>query len=243
MADSGLERYVLNSVTLFIEGFNWLIFTQGCTYLYFIFMITDLRQLQGGRQFTLKHPLTSYITAVLVCLGSTVVTGLLTGTPAIPLDSSTNYIAIFVIWYVIFFIPKGFAISRYTPLYQTGEFFTRIRRVAQICRGINMATGIIPKIIVGTFKAQGSIFMSRMVLHLIKRNDTAKEAKYHVFPATFKWCLYASMLLVLWEEQLLPFSATYDIKYLRFGLIMFMANMHYDALNGLEAAASAIFLR
>ncbi|XP_032519793.2 trimeric intracellular cation channel type 1B.1 [Danaus plexippus] len=179
----------------------------------------------GAQAFSRKHPLSCWLSTMLVIFsGGMVVNGLL-GEPILaPLKNTPQLVIGTVTWYIVFYTPFeiGYKVAKFLPVKITAAAMKEIYRAKKVYDGVSHAAKLYPNayiimIIVGTLKGNGAGF-TKLVERLIRGawTPTAMETMQPSFYT--KASLVASIIFVL-DKKTDLISAPHALVY--FGIVIF----------------------
>ncbi|XP_026320606.1 trimeric intracellular cation channel type 1B.1 [Hyposmocoma kahamanoa] len=179
----------------------------------------------GAQAFSRKHPLSCWLSTMLVIFaGGMVVNGLL-GEPILaPLKNTPQLVIGTVTWYIVFYTPfdVGYKVAKFLPVKVVASAMKEIYRAKKVYDGVSHAGKLYPNayvimIIIGTLKGNGAGF-TRLVERLIRGawTPTAMETMQPSFYT--KASLVASIIFVL-DKKTDIISAPHALVY--FGIVIF----------------------
>ncbi|KAJ0174216.1 hypothetical protein K1T71_010362 [Dendrolimus kikuchii] len=179
----------------------------------------------GAQAFSRKHPLSCWLSTMLVIFaGGMVVNGLL-GEPILaPLKNTPQLVIGTVTWYIVFYTPfdVGYKVAKFLPVKVVASAMKEIYRAKKVYDGVSHAGKLYPNayvimIIVGTLKGNGAGF-TKLVERLIRGawTPTAMETMQPSFYT--KASLVASVIFVL-DKKTDLISAPHALVY--FGIVIF----------------------
>ncbi|XP_026763217.1 trimeric intracellular cation channel type 1B.1 [Galleria mellonella] len=179
----------------------------------------------GAQAFSRKHPLSCWLSTMLVIFaGGMVVNGLL-GEPILaPLKNTPQLVIGTVTWYVVFYTPfdVGYKVAKFLPVKVVASAMKEIYRAKKVYDGVTHAAKLYPNayvimIIIGTLKGNGAGF-TKLVERLIRGawTPTAMETMQPSFYT--KASLVASVIFVL-DKKTDLISAPHALVY--FGIVIF----------------------
>ncbi|KAL4712601.1 hypothetical protein ACJJTC_007196 [Scirpophaga incertulas] len=179
----------------------------------------------GAQAFSRKHPLSCWLSTMLVIFaGGMVVNGLL-GEPILaPLKNTPQLVIGTVTWYIVFYTPfdVGYKVAKFLPVKIVASAMKEIYRAKKVYDGVSHAGKLYPNayvimIIIGTLKGNGAGF-TRLVERLIRGawTPTAMETMQPSFYT--KASLVASVIFVL-DKKTDLISAPHALVY--FGIVIF----------------------
>ncbi|CAH0401325.1 unnamed protein product [Chilo suppressalis] len=179
----------------------------------------------GAQAFSRKHPLSCWLsTMLMIFAGGMVVNGLL-GEPILaPLKNTPQLVIGTVTWYIVFYTPfdVGYKVAKFLPVKVVAAAMKEIYRAKKVYDGVSHAGKLYPNayvimIIVGTLKGNGAGF-TRLLERLIRGawTPTAMETMQPSFYT--KASLVASVIFVL-DKKTDLISAPHALVY--FGIVIF----------------------
>lgn len=179
----------------------------------------------GAQAFSRKHPLSCWLSTMLVIFaGGMVVNGLLGEPMLAPLKNTPQLIIGTVTWYLVFYTPfdVGYKVAKFLPVKVVASAMKEIYRAKKVYDGVSHAAKLYPNayvimIIVGTLKGNGAGF-TKLVERLIRGawTPTAMETMQPSFYT--KASLVASIIFVL-DKKTDLISAPHALVY--FGIVIF----------------------
>lgn len=179
----------------------------------------------GAQAFSRKHPLSCWLSTMLVIFaGGMVVNGLLGEPMLAPLKNTPQLVIGTVTWYLVFYTPfdVGYKVAKFLPVKVVASAMKEIYRAKKVYDGVTHAAKLYPNayvimIIVGTLKGNGAGF-TKLVERLIRGawTPTAMETMQPSFYT--KASLVASIIFVL-DKKTDLISAPHALVY--FGIVIF----------------------
>ncbi|KAJ8717151.1 hypothetical protein PYW07_005724 [Mythimna separata] len=179
----------------------------------------------GAQAFSRKHPLSCWLSTMLVIFaGGMVVNGLLGEPMLAPLKNTPQLVIGTVTWYLVFYTPfdVGYKVAKFLPVKVVASAMKEIYRAKKVYDGVSHAAKLYPNayvimIIVGTLKGNGAGF-TKLVERLIRGawTPTAMETMQPSFYT--KASLIASIIFVL-DKKTDLISAPHALVY--FGIVIF----------------------
>ncbi|PZC83752.1 hypothetical protein B5X24_HaOG206909 [Helicoverpa armigera] len=179
----------------------------------------------GAQAFSRKHPLSCWLSTMLVIFaGGMVVNGLLGEPMLAPLKNTPQLVIGTVTWYLVFYTPfdVGYKVAKFLPVKVVASAMKEIYRAKKVYDGVSHAAKLYPNayvimIIVGTLKGNGAGF-TKLVERLIRGawTPTAMETMQPSFYT--KASLVASIIFVL-DKKTDLISAPHAFVY--FGIVIF----------------------
>ncbi|XP_038211590.1 trimeric intracellular cation channel type 1B.1 [Zerene cesonia] len=179
----------------------------------------------GAQAFSRKHPLSCWLSTMLVIFAGGMVANGLLGEPILaPLKNTPQLIIGTITWYVVFYTPfdVGYKVAKFLPVKVTAAAMKEIYRAKKVYDGVSHAAKLYPNayiimIVVGTLKGNGAGF-TKLVERLIRGawTPTAMETMQPSFYT--KASLVASIIFVL-DKKTDLISAPHALVY--FGIVIF----------------------
>ncbi|CAH0590408.1 unnamed protein product [Chrysodeixis includens] len=179
----------------------------------------------GAQTFSRKHPLSCWLSTMLVIFaGGMVVNGLLGEPMLAPLKNTPQLVIGTVTWYLVFYTPfdVGYKVAKFLPVKVAASAMKEIYRAKKVYDGVSHAAKLYPNayvimIIVGTLKGNGAGF-TKLIERLIRGawTPTAMETMQPSFYT--KASLVASIIFVL-DKKTDLISAPHALVY--FGIVIF----------------------
>lgn len=176
--------------------------------------------------FHKRHPLSCYISSMLLCFGGGMIAHLILGEPILSDFKSHQGLALASLcWYLVFFSPFDvfYKFIKFTPVKVVISVMKEVLRVRKVYDGVAHALHIYPNsyvivVLVGCMKGAGSGFL--VVVDRFNRGFYMPNANEILHP-TFasKACFLASILFTLERKTLLP-SFTRNILF--FAVVVFI---------------------
>nr|XP_002761913.2 trimeric intracellular cation channel type A isoform X2 [Callithrix jacchus] len=180
---------------------------------YFIVSILYLKYEPGAVELSRRHPMASWLCAMLHCFGSYILADLLLGEPLIDYFSNNSSILLAsAVWYLIFFCPLDlfYKCVCFLPVKLIFVAMKEVVRVRKIAVGIHHAHhhyhhGWFVMIATGWVKGSGVALMSNFeqLLRGVWKPET-NEILHMSFPT--KASLYGAILFTLQQTRWLPVS-------------------------------------
>ncbi|PNI50734.1 TMEM38A isoform 1 [Pan troglodytes] len=180
---------------------------------YFIVSILYLKYEPGAVELSRRHPIASWLCAMLHCFGSYILADLLLGEPLIDYFSNNSSILLAsAVWYLIFFCPMDlfYKCVCFLPVKLIFVAMKEVVRVRKIAVGIHHAHhhyhhGWFVMIATGWVKGSGVALMSNFeqLLRGVWKPET-NEILHMSFPT--KASLYGAILFTLQQTRWLPVS-------------------------------------
>ncbi|CAG9795670.1 unnamed protein product [Diatraea saccharalis] len=179
----------------------------------------------GAQAFSRKHPLSCWLSTMLVIFAGGMVANGLLGEPILaPLKNTPQLVIGTVTWYIVFYTPfdVGYKVAKFLPVKVVAAAMKEIYRAKKVYDGVSHAAKLYPNayvimIIVGTLKGNGAGF-SKLLERLIRGawTPTAMETMQPSFYT--KASLVASVIFVL-DKKTDLISAPHALVY--FGIVIF----------------------
>ncbi|KAL1449200.1 hypothetical protein WDU94_000419 [Cyamophila willieti] len=188
----------------------------------------------GAQTFSRKHPLSCWLSTMLVIFSGGMVAGALLGEPILaPLKNTQQLMIGTAVWYVVFYTPFdiGYKACKFLPVKILFSGMKEIYRCKKIHDGVTHAAKLYPSayiimIIIGTLKGNGAGFI-KLLERLIRGvwTPTAMEFMQPSFPT--KSSIVASIIFVL-DKKTDLISAPHALVY--FGIVIFFIYFKLSSL-------------
>ncbi|XP_072942735.1 trimeric intracellular cation channel type 1B.1 [Epargyreus clarus] len=179
----------------------------------------------GAQAFSRKHPLSCWLSTMLVIFAGGMVANGLLGEPMLaPLKNTPQLIIGTITWYVVFYTPfdVGYKVAKFLPVKVVASAMKEIYRAKKVYDGVTHAAKLYPNayiimVIIGTLKGNGAGF-TKLIERLIRGawTPTAMETMQPSFYT--KASLVASVIFVL-DKKTDLISAPHALVY--FGIVIF----------------------
>ncbi|XP_023954437.1 trimeric intracellular cation channel type 1B.1 [Bicyclus anynana] len=179
----------------------------------------------GAQAFSRKHPLSCWLSTMLVIFAGGMVANGLLGEPILaPLKNTPQLVIGTVTWYVVFYTPfdVGYKVAKFLPVKVVAAAMKEIYRAKKVYDGVSHAAKLYPNayiimVIIGTLKGNGAGF-TKLLERLIRGawTPTAMETMQPSFYT--KASLVASVIFVL-DKKTDIISAPHALVY--FGIVIF----------------------
>ncbi|KAH3848887.1 trimeric intracellular cation channel type 1B.1-like [Dreissena polymorpha] len=188
----------------------------------------------GGQQlFHRRHPLSTWLSSMLVCFAGSIIANILLGEPAItPFKDHRDVLTATAVWYAVFYSPFDivYKLAKLLPFKLAISTLKEVQRANKVYSAVNHTAKLYPNayliiVVIGTVKGSGSYLMKnfeRLVRGLwIPGNN-------EILTPTFatKACLVASIVFLL--ERLNYIAAPHPLIY--FGVVIFFVYFKISAL-------------
>ncbi|KAI5709378.1 hypothetical protein M8J76_016726 [Diaphorina citri] len=189
----------------------------------------------GAQTFSRKHPLSCWLSTMLVIFAGGMVAGGLLGEPILAPLKNTQQLVIATAVYVVFYTPFdiGYKASKFLPVKILFSGMKEIYRCKKIHDGVTHAAKLYPSayiimIIIGTLKGNGAGFI-KLLERLIRGvwTPTAMEFMQPSFPT--KSSIVASIIFVL-DKKTDLISAPHALVYFELGCALFFGGI-WDSLS------------
>lgn len=189
---------------------------------HYVLMIIEVRDDLGGSAgiFSRKHPLSCWLSSMLMCFADSFLANFLLGEPVIaPFKRHDDIILATIIWYLVFYAPFDavYKLAKVLPVKVVLSTLKEVKRAYKVSHGVSHAAKLYPnsyfvQILVGTAKGAGSGIIKTFEqlvrgVWLPNHNEVLRPS----FPT--KACLVASIIFAL-EKNSLYVSAPHDLIYL-----------------------------
>uniref|UniRef100_A0A1I7WRL5 C3H1-type domain-containing protein n=1 Tax=Heterorhabditis bacteriophora TaxID=37862 RepID=A0A1I7WRL5_HETBA len=192
-------------------------------------MIIEVRDDLGGGAgiFSRKHPLSCWLSSMLMCFADSFLANFLLGEPVIaPFKRHDDIILATILWYLVFYAPFDgiYKISKMLPIKCILSVLKEVKRAYKVSHGVSHAAKLYPnsylvQILVGTAKGAGSGIL-KTVEQLVRGVWLPNHNEVLRPSFSTKACLVASVVFSL-EKNSIYISAPHDIVYL-VGIIFFL---------------------
>lgn len=188
---------------------------------------------QGGQPFHRRHPLSTWLSSMLVCFAGSFIANLLLGEPVItPFKDHKSLIMATVVWYMIFYSPFDvvYKLARLLPFKMVLCGLKEVQRAHKVYHAVSHTAKLYPNayliiVIIGTVKGAGSSIMKNF--ERLVRGVWIPGAN-EILQPTFatKACIVASCIFLL--ERLNYIQAPHQLIY--FGVVIFFVYFKLSAL-------------
>ncbi|OZC07280.1 hypothetical protein X798_05700 [Onchocerca flexuosa] len=188
----------------------------------------------GASLFSRKHPLSCWLSSMLMCFAGIISANFLLGEPVIaPFKRHDDILLATVVWYFVFYSPFDivYKVSKLLPVKIILCILKEVRRTYKVAHGVSYASKLYPSsylvhILVGTARGAGSGIL-RTVEQLVR--GVWIPAHNEVLRPSFstKACCVASVILVV-ERHSRYITAPHDIIYL--GIVGFFVYFKLSAI-------------
>ncbi|XP_045159180.1 trimeric intracellular cation channel type 1B.1-like [Mercenaria mercenaria] len=195
----------------------------------------DLPQNQpaGTQPFYRRHPLSTWLSSMLLCFAGSIIANILLGEPAItPFKDHRSVLTATAVWYLVFYSPFDlvYKLARLLPFKMVICGFKEVQRASKIYAAVNHTAKLYPNayliiVLIGTIKGAGSYLMKNFE-RLIR--GVWVPGTNEILQPTFatKACLVASIVFLL--ERLNYIQAPHPLIY--FGVVIFFVYFKLSAL-------------
>jgi len=189
---------------------------------HYVLMVIYVRDDMSGTAsiFSRKHPLSCWLSSMLMCFAGSFLANFLLGEPVIaPFKRHDDILLATAVWYLVFYSPFDivYKFSKMTPVKIVLCCLKEVQRAYKVSHGVAHAAKLYPNsylvhILVGTSKGAGSGVI-RTFEQLVR--GIWAPAHNELLRPTFatKGCLAASIIFAL-EKQAYYIQAPHDIVYL-----------------------------
>ncbi|CAG0888550.1 unnamed protein product [Cyprideis torosa] len=195
-----------------------------------------LREDLGPRalEFSRKHPLACYVSAMLQIFAGGIIASALLGEPMLgPFKNSGQLMIATAVWYFIFYMPFdiGYKITKVLPIKVVLAAMKEIYRCKKVHDGVTHAAkiypqGILAMIVIGTVKGNGGGFI-KIIDRLVRGVWTPAAMEFLVPSFPTKACLTAATIFVL-DKRTELISAPHSLVY--FGIVIFFVYFKLSSL-------------
>ncbi|XP_060563963.1 trimeric intracellular cation channel type 1B.1-like [Ruditapes philippinarum] len=192
-----------------------------------------LNQPAGTQPFYRRHPLSTWLSSMLLCFAGSIIANILLGEPAItPFKDHRSVLTSTAVWYLVFYSPFDvvYKLARLLPFKMVICGFKEVQRASKIYAAVNHTAKLYPNayliiVLVGTIKGAGSYLMKNFE-RLIR--GVWMPGSNEILQPSFatKACLVASIVFLL--ERLNYIQAPHPIIY--FGVVIFFVYFKLSAL-------------
>ncbi|KJH40851.1 hypothetical protein DICVIV_13184 [Dictyocaulus viviparus] len=189
---------------------------------HYILIICEVRDDLGTSAglFSRKHPLSCWLSSMLMCFADSFLANFLLGEPVIvPFKRHDDILLTTIVWYLIFYAPfdAPYKLAKTLPIQCVLAVMKEVKRAYRVTHGVSHAAKLYPnsyivQVLVGTAKGAGSGIMKtaeQLVRGVWLPNHN--EALRPSFAT--KACLLASMVFCL-EKNSIYITAPHDLVYL-----------------------------
>lgn len=202
--------------------------------------------------FSRKHPLSSWLSSMLLCFASVILTNLLLGeSPIAPFTNHRDLLTASIVWYAINYAPFDivYKICKLLPVKVIIYTLKEVQRANKVQHGIHYALKVFPHsyvvmCIVGVLKGAGYYYM-RIFERLVR--GTWVPSNHEILHPTLatKACLLASIAFILEHEGYidLPHNHLYLAViafFVLFRWVYLLLNIH-DPFHPFENVVCAVF--
>ncbi|CAB55030.2 Trimeric intracellular cation channel type 1B.1 [Caenorhabditis elegans] len=189
---------------------------------HYLLMIIEVRDDLGSAAsiFSRKHPLSCWLSSMLMCFADAFLANFLLGEPVIaPFKRHDDIILATIIWYLVFYAPFDgiYKIAKITPVKCVLAVMKEVKRAYKVSHGVSHAAKLYPnsyivQVLVGTAKGAGSGIV-RTLEQLVRGVwlPTHNELLRPSFAT--KACVVAASVLAL-EKSGTYLTAPHDLVYL-----------------------------
>ncbi|KAK3091179.1 hypothetical protein FSP39_017739 [Pinctada imbricata] len=187
----------------------------------------------GSPAFTRKHPLSCYISSMMLCFAGSFVANMLLGEPIItPLKDHNNLLTASIVWYLVFYSPFDvvYKAAKFLPCKLVACGLKEVQRAHKVYHAVLHTAKIYPNsyvviVLIGTIKGAGSGLMKN--LERLVRGLWIPGSNEMLQP-TFvtKACFLAA--LVFLSERIGYITAPHPLVY--FGVVIFFIYFKLSAL-------------
>ena len=185
-------------------------------------------------EFSRKHPLSCYISAILSIFAGSLLANLLLGEPVLGVFKNSNQLMIAtLVWYCIFYTPFdiGYKLAKFLPVKVVIAAMKEIYRCKKVYDGVTHAAkifpqGVLPMVVIGTLKGNGGGFI-KVFERLVRGVWTpgAIEVMAPSFPT--KASIAAAVIFVI-DKRTDLISAPHALVY--FGIVIFFVYFKLSAI-------------
>ncbi|KAK7586138.1 hypothetical protein V9T40_004014 [Parthenolecanium corni] len=188
----------------------------------------------GGHAFSRKHPLSCWLSTMLVVFAGGMVANGLLGEPMLaPLKNNQQILIATAAWYIVFYTPCdiGYKIGKFLPVKLVFSAMKEVYRCKKVYDGVSHAAKLYPAaylimIIIGTLKGNGAGF-TKLVERLIRGVWTPTAMEFMQPSCPTKASIVASVIFVL-DLKTDLISAPHAVVY--FGVVIFFVYFKLSSL-------------
>ncbi|OWF54395.1 trimeric intracellular cation channel type B-like [Mizuhopecten yessoensis] len=193
----------------------------------------DIPQTSSGSPFSRKHPLSCWLSSMLLCFGGSIIANMLLGESMLsPFKDHRSVLTATAVWYLIFYSPFDivYKIGRFLPCKLVVAALKECQRAHKVYHAVIHTAKLYPNayfviILIGTVKGAGSGLMKnfeRLVRGLwIPGTNELLQPSF-----VTKACIVASSVFLL--ERLNYITAPHPLIY--FGIVIFFVYFKLSAL-------------
>lgn len=184
-----------------------------------------------------KHPLSCWLSSMLMCFASVIMTNVILGEPPIaPFTNQRDILTASVVWYVINYSPFDitYKFCKLLPIKVLIYSLKEVQRVSKVHHGVHFASRVFPGAyiiicVVGVLKGAGYYYI-RVFERLVRGTWVPTSNEILTPTLATKACLIASILFILDSEgqlsithhqlylSILAFFMLFRLAYLIFGI-------------------------
>jgi len=190
-------------------------------------------QTTGGQHFHRKHPLSTWLSSMLMCFAGSIIANLLLGEPAItPFKDHRAVLTSTVVWYLVFYSPFDlvYKVAKLLPFKMVICGLKEVQRAHKVYHAVSHTAKIYPNayliiLVIGTIKGAGSGLMKNFE-RLIR--GVWSPGSNEILQPTFvtKAAFVAALVFLL--ERLNYIQAPHALIY--FGVVIFFVYFKLSAL-------------
>ncbi|CAI4232659.1 unnamed protein product [Auanema sp. JU1783] len=189
---------------------------------HYILMIIEVRDDLGANAgiFSRKHPLSCWLSSMLMCFADSFLANFLLGEPVIaPFKRHDDIFLASIVWYLVFYAPFDgiYKLAKVVPIKCVLAVLKEVKRAYKVSHGVSHAAKLYPnsymvQILVGTAKGAGSGIVK--TIEQLVRGVWLPHHNEVLRPSlATKACLVGSIILAL-EKNSVYVSIPHDIVYL-----------------------------
>lgn len=189
---------------------------------HYLLMIIEVRDDIGNPAslFSRKHPLSCWLSCMLMCFADAFLANFLLGEPVIaPFKRHDDVILATIVWYLVFYAPFDgiYKISKITPVKCVLAVMKEVKKAYKVSHGVSHAAKLYPnsylvQVLVGTAKGAGSGVL-RLLEQLIRGIWMPNHNEFLRPAFATKACVIAASVLAL-EKSGTYLTAPHDLIYL-----------------------------
>ncbi|XP_052775623.1 trimeric intracellular cation channel type 1B.1-like [Mya arenaria] len=187
----------------------------------------------GTQPFYRRHPLSTWVSSMLVCFAGSIIANILLGEPAItPFKDHRSVLTATAVWYLVFYSPFDmvYKLAKLLPFKMVICALKEVQRASKVHTAVNHTAKIYPNayliiVLIGTIKGSGSYLMKNFE-RLVR--GVWVPGSNEILTPTFatKACLVASLVFLM--ERLNYIQAPHPLIY--FGVVIFFVYFKLSAL-------------
>lgn len=188
----------------------------------------------GALQFSRKHPLSCWMSSMVVIFSGSLLANLMMGEPMLsPFKNNNALLIATVAWYLVFYLPFdiGLTVFKSMPVKVVCAALKEVYRAKKVHDGVSHAAKMFPNayvimIFIGAVKGSGESFM-RVGERLVRGVWTPEIVEFLRPSVDTKACVVASLIFVL-DKKTDLISAPHALVY--FGIVIFFVYFKMSSL-------------